>query len=267
MKNIFSKGLYLQGLRKIRTAGIAMAIVIIAINALVPTVCMIESQFSFPGMTHTVQEIGANMAAPAGLSVILFAPILTYVMFSYLNERKSSDFYHALPQKRVCVYTSFVAAILTWIAGTLIASMLLNSILWACARWYDASVSVMVMSTLAYFITALVMMGFMVLAMTVTGTPVSNMLVFILFTLFVRAFGLFFLYGLSEVAPMFHMANSWLRMFDWSFFLPFRLVVELFDVESAAYYDAVMLIYWAIVGVLLLVGAGVFYHYRKSENA
>jgi hypothetical protein len=269
VKNYFSKSLYLQGLRKIRTAGIAMAIVIIVINALVPTICMIESQmgYGFPGMTRSVTEVSAGMATPASLGVILFAPILTYVMFSYLNERRASDFYHALPQKRICVYTSFIAAILTWIVGTLVASMLLNSFLWLIARWYDASVLVMLMSTLAYVITALVMVGFMVLAMTVTGTTVSNLLVFILFTLFVRAFGLFFLHGLEDVAPMFNVENSLLRVFDIQFFMPLRLFVEIFDGESAAYFDAPMLIYWAIVGILLLIGAGVCYHYRKSESA
>ena len=36
MKDIFSSKLYLQGLRKVRTLGIAMAIVMIALNAWIP---------------------------------------------------------------------------------------------------------------------------------------------------------------------------------------------------------------------------------------
>lgn len=268
MKNIFSKNLYLQGLRKIRTAGIAMAILIIAINALCPIVCIVDSQFDFPGMGRTVQTIEASVAAPAGIGMILFAPLLTYLMFSYLNERKSSDFYHSLPQKRVCVYISFLAAILTWIAATLVASALLNSFLWGVARFYTVSPIAMVMSTVTYFITALMLVGFMALAMTVTGTSVANVLVFILFTLFVRAFGVFFLYGLQEVAPMFNATNSWLAIFDFDFFLPLRLFMD-FDSyrKEICFYDAGILCYWAIVGILLLVAAGFFYHRRKSENA
>lgn len=267
MKNIFSKSLYLQGLRKIRTAGIAMAIIIVAINALIPIVCIVDSQFDFPGMNRTVQTVEAQIAAPAGISMILFAPLLTYIMFSFLNERKSSDFYHSLPQKRVCVYTSFIAAILTWIAGTLIASALLNSFLWAIARFYTVSPLAMVMSAVTYFITALMLVGFMALAMTVTGTTVSNVLVFILFTFFVRAFGIFFLYGLEEIAPMFNSMNSWLSMFDFDFFLPLRLFIDFGALDHSGFYDAGLLCYWTIVGILLLVAAGFFYHRRRSENA
>ncbi|MBQ8496497.1 MAG: ABC transporter permease [Clostridia bacterium] len=268
MKNIFSKSLYLQGLRKIRTAAIAMAIIIIAVNALVPIICIVDSQFDFPGMNRSVQIIEAPVAAPAGLGMILFAPLLTYIMFSYLNERRASDFYHSLPQKRICVYISFIAAILTWIAATLIASAILNAILWGIARYYSVSVLAMVMSTVTYFITALMLVGFMALAMTVTGTAVSNILVFILFALFIRAFGLFFLYGLQEVAPIFNVTNSWLGIFDFDFFLPLRLFMD-FDTynRELGFYDAGLLCYWAVVGILLLVAAGFFYHRRKSESA
>lgn len=263
MKNYFSKSLYLQGIRKIRTAGIAMAIIILAINALVPFICILESQFDFPGMNRTVQTVNASSFAPAGACVVLFAPILTYLMFSFLNERKSSDFYHALPQKRVCVFISFMAAVLTWILATLVASALLNGILWAFARYYSTTFLAAFVSTLTYFITALVLVGFMALAMTVTGTAIANVLVFLLFTLFVRAFGLFFLYGLEEIAPMFNATHSWLSIFDITFFLPLR--VFLFFADD--FVTAGMLCYWAIVGILLLIASCIAYHFRKSESA
>ncbi len=263
MKNYFSKNLYLQGLRKIRTAGIAMAIIMLAINALVPVICILESQFDFPGMNRTVQMVESPQFAPAGVAVVLFAPILTYLMFSYLNERKSSDFYHALPQKRVCVFISFTAAILTWIIATLLASAILNGILWAFARFYATTFAAAMISMLAYFITALVLVGFMSLAMMLTGTPIANVLVFILFTLFVRAFGLFFFYGLDEIAPMFNATHSWLSIFDITFFLPFRI----FNFYGDDFVTAGMLCYWAIVGILLLVGSCIAYHFRKSESA
>lgn len=266
MKNLFSKKLYLQGLRKIRTIGIAMAIVLIALNALFPIVSILGSQFSY-NPNQTVYVVEAAFVAPCSVIVLLFAPIMVYSMFSYLNDRKSSDFYHSLPQKRICVFISFILAIFTWIFGVLLASAFLNAILWAIAVYYTVSVSAIILSFLTYLIAALVLCGFMILAMTVTGTTISNILVFLLFALFVRAFGLFFLYGLYEVAPMFHVANSWLHIFDIDFFLPLSLLEECFNMESLIFYDAEVLVYWAVVSLLLFVASAYFYHFRRSESA
>ena len=86
MKNIFSFKLYLQGLRKVRTAGVAMAIVITVSNALFPVLNMISSGRDL-GEFDRAPEIDSILFAPFGWLVILFAPLLVYNMFSYLNDR------------------------------------------------------------------------------------------------------------------------------------------------------------------------------------
>ena len=43
MKNWFSLKLYLEGLKKIKTPGIAAAITVIALNAILPIIGIIES--------------------------------------------------------------------------------------------------------------------------------------------------------------------------------------------------------------------------------
>jgi len=264
MKNIFSPKLYLQGLRKVRTLGIAMSIVMIALNAWIPLMCMTESRLNQP-----VQAIHAGQFAPFGLLLLIFAPLLVYNMFSYLNERRSSDFFHALPQKRICVYVSFTAAIFTWIASVLLLSTAVNSVLWAAAKYYTVSADVIVLTTLGFFIMALVLAGFMALAMMLTGTAVANCLVFLLFFLFVRAFGVFFLYGLQSLAPMFNPLHSLLRIFDWDFFLPIALLAQVTDGGSVygAFGHAGMVLYWFAVAVLLWAGSAVAYCKRKSESA
>jgi len=268
MKNIFSPKLYLQGLRKVRTLGIAMAIVMIALNAWIPLMCMNTSN-GFVDGEAVITAVEAGMFAPFGLLFLVFAPLLVYNMFSYLNERKSSDFFHALPQKRICVYISFMSAILTWILSVLLLSTVVNSVLWSAAKYYTVSVDVIVMTTLGFFILALVMAGFMALAMTLTGTAVANCLVFLLFFLFIRAFGLFFLYGLEGITPMFNHMHSWLRIFDWDFFLPLAFLIKILDGGSTngAFGNVGLLIYWFAVAVLLLIGSALTYCLRKSESA
>ena len=268
MKNIFSSKLYLQGLRKVRTLGVAMAIVMIALNAWIPLTHINKTQQIING-TISVKTVEAGQFAPFGLLFLIFVPLLVYNMFSYLNERKASDFFHALPQKRICIYISFMSAILTWITSVLLLSTMINSVLWSAAKYYTATADVIVLTTLGFFILALVMAGFMALAMMLTGTAVANCLVFFLFSLFIRAFGMFFLYGLDYITSMFNPMHSWLRIFEWEFFLPLGIFVEVADSGStnAVFSNAGMLIYWFVVAILLWVAAGIAYCLRKSESA
>ena len=264
MKDIFSKKLYLQGLRKVRTLGVAMAIVMIALNAWIPLMNISDVHFD-----ERILEVEAGEFAPFGLLFLVFVPLLVYNMFSYLNERKASDFFHALPQKRICVYISFMSAILTWITSVLLLSSIINTVLWSMAKSYTLSAEIMIQTTLGFFVLALVLAGFMALAMMLTGTSVANCLVFLLFSLFIRACGIFFLYGLESLTPIFNSMHSPLRIFEWEFFLPIGLFIETVDsgATNEVFGNAGMLIYWFTVAVLLLIGSAVAYCVRKSEIA
>ena len=274
MKNIFSFNLYKQGLRKVRGVGIAMAIVIIALNAIVPILCMIEDRLS-TSVTSVTSVIGRSVDpveipyfAPFGIAVLVFAPILIYAMFSFLNERRSADFYHAIPHKRACVFVSFLSAALTWLIGVLLVSAALNSILWAISPWDQMNFAAVGLSFAAYAIIALTMAGFMALAMMLTGTTISNCLVFLLVLFFVRTIGFFFLYCLEDIAPMFVTDTSWLKVFEMQFFMPFDILAEgIFGMDEEVFYKGGMMIYWLIVSILLLAASGVLYVRRRSEWA
>ena len=263
MKTLFSGKLYLQGLRKIRTAGIAMAIVITVMNAWIPIQCITAGMREPDRMT----KVEAGMFAPFGFALMLFAPLLVYNMFSYMNERKSSDFFHALPQKRICIYISFMSAVATWIVSVLCLTSIVNTVLWAMADGYVLSFGAVLLTLFGFLLLALVMAGFMALAMTLTGTAVANFLVFVLFFLFIRACGMFFVYGFANVAPMFNISYSVLKLFDIQFFLPVGLLVQILDGEAAVLRSGWFWVYWIAVAVVLFVLSAVAYCRRRSESA
>ena len=66
MKNIFSSKLYLQGLRKVRTLGVAMAIVMIALNAWIPLTHINKSPSIINGII-SIKSVEAGPFAPFGL--------------------------------------------------------------------------------------------------------------------------------------------------------------------------------------------------------
>ena len=109
-ESIFSLKLYLQGLKKIRAVGIAAAICIIIPNALLPIIRM-NTIYTF-SYAQDEYDVTYGGFAPYALIMLIFAPIMVHSMFSYLNQRNKSDFYHSLPHKRSCVFTNIIAKIL-----------------------------------------------------------------------------------------------------------------------------------------------------------
>ena len=260
MKNLFSFKLYLQGLRKVRTTGFAMSVVLVVLNAWIPLQ-------NISGVSAQLRELDTVAFAPFGFVLLLFAPLLVYNMFSYLNERKSSDFFHSLPQKRICVYISFMSAIVTWIASALLVSTLVNSMLWLLAESYTVTSRAVLLTFFGFLILAIVAAGFMALAMMLTGTAVANWLVFLLFSLFVRVCGYYFLSGLKEVCGMFHTAHSLLAIFEIEFFLPLTLLYDWLEPKSLSINIGWSLFYWSAVAIVLLALSAVAYSRRRSESA
>ena len=105
MKNYFNIKLYKEGLKKVRLLGIAAAMVSILLCSIIPITHMVQGSRVSSNITDimTISEF----AAPLVL-IMFMTPFFVISMFSYLNERSKSDFYHSIPYKRTCVYFSFL---------------------------------------------------------------------------------------------------------------------------------------------------------------
>jgi hypothetical protein len=58
---------------------------------------------------------------PLMLGLFAVAPLMTLVQFAFLNQRKACDFYHAIPHRRLTVFFSMMAAVLTWCAFLIVS--------------------------------------------------------------------------------------------------------------------------------------------------
>ena len=188
-------------------------------------------------------------------------------MFSFLNERNQSDFYHSIPHTRTCVYVSFTSAILTWAFGTIFVSTLVNTLFWSMASSYTFTFGTVVLGMLPYLVLSVQMAGVMILAMTLTGTRTSNFLVAILFFLFARVMCAFAVSTLEELTSVIYVDDSVFKYFTLQFFLPFALFEGVFDGDAEVYTNAALQIYSLLAGVLLLVLGEMSYRKRRSESA
>ncbi|MBO5306159.1 MAG: hypothetical protein J6B12_05295, partial [Clostridia bacterium] len=104
--------------------------------------------------------------------------------------------------------------------------------------------------------------AFMTLAMTLTGTTVSNVLIFLLVLLFGRTIGQIFVTCLCELAPIISHGESFLNYLEFEFSLPFALLVN-----NGGFANNPLIIYTVLVTLLVFAIGAVCYVRRKSETA
>ena len=90
----FNFRLFLEALKRLRVVGLGSAILALTASALVPAVTWIEMG-SF-ARTEVYEMETHLLCVPAGVMVAL-APLFFFVLFSFLQKRKESDFFHAIP--------------------------------------------------------------------------------------------------------------------------------------------------------------------------
>ena len=125
MKNkLFSRGIYTEGLRRLRVFGLILAAVGLLAEIAPPMVIKMENtRYAVNSLTGSyTPEASGFFATCYALPVIvlLVVPLMTLVLFSSFNRRAYCDFCHSLPYTRSCIFISNVAAVMTWVLGLMV---------------------------------------------------------------------------------------------------------------------------------------------------
>lgn len=177
-KKLFSRGIYLEGLRQLRIFGFIALSIYLVILICAPIFEYVEYlNFSgyaandyYPLVVSFEELLGPLITLP-----LFVAPIMTLIVFSGFNKRRYSDFYHSLPFTRLCIFLSYTGAILTWVFGILIlggaVSTLMHCILpqiyvLSFIGWADVLLSLAVM--------ILMVVAAVLLGCSFTGTLLAN---------------------------------------------------------------------------------------------
>ena len=110
MKKWLNVRLYVDALRQLKLIGWMAFIVYMLEAVLLPLWLVIEHWESgtFPEET----AIGMHPLLVTSFWVVI--PLMMLYLFGFLNKRNAVDFYHAIPDRRFCVFFSMLAAVLTW---------------------------------------------------------------------------------------------------------------------------------------------------------
>lgn len=182
MKNkIFSRGLYVEGIRQLRVVGIILLSALLLIGIAPPVIQYINyldyvARFPEEISLYTPEVVDFVELCPALFFIAITAPVIfTFMMYSAFNKRSSSDFYHSLPYTRICIFNSFTAAILTWVAALSIIYCAASTI--TCALMPQIFI-INLTETVDILLTAIAISMMLVFgiiaAMSLTGTPIAN---------------------------------------------------------------------------------------------
>ena len=260
----FNLRLFLEGLKRLRVVGVASAILAVSVSALIPVCYWITSA----ERQYTLFMESSEVVIPTACMTLL-APIFFFALFSFLQKRKESDFFHAIPYTRTCVYVSFTAAALVFVWAIQLVSSLTAAILWSCVPDMVFEMGGLIAFTLLSMLAAAMLSAFMMLSLTVTGTAGSCIMLFFLFATFTRTVLGIFLGSLAiiRILPTEVLGTSSFLSPYW--LLPLNLLSNVFQASEgeALLYSLPNLLYSIVVTLALFVLAGWLYNRRRSEMA
>ena len=259
--HLFNPRLFLEALKRLRVIGLVTAILSVTISALVPIVSWMLRAPKFASFTVDTRLL----CFPVAL-VVFMAPLFFSTLFSFLQKRKESDFFHAIPYTRTCVYISFTAAALAFVFAIQAACGLVAGMIWSMTPNLTFDLGGMIAYIFICMLAAAMLSSFMMLALTVSGTSNSCTLLFVLFAGFVRVVcGIF----LSCVSSIHLIPTETMDFFVPTWFLPISVVYYFGEIESASaiIYSFSNILYSFTVTLGVFALAGFFYCKRKSEMA
>ena len=256
-------GLYTEGLRQTRK----MTLIFSILGAIAAFLPLTFYAMNLSPDANVVKVIAAGeQLSFLVLSFMAAAPLMTLSLFSYLNKRASSDFFHSLPCTRAELFLSQVAALVTQFAvvlcscgGAFLLALLFNR------RYFVLLPGSLAALLGGCFAGMLLVSAAILIAMGLTGTLFSNV-VFSGFIIFApRVLIYFFTYYLSRILPM-TVRDSMFALANLRLNIPVASTLYISSPESILTSVGSML-YTFVLALVYFAAAFFIFKRRKSEAA
>lgn len=284
--DVFSFRLYLSALDRLKVLAVICAVIVIIPNMLFGIFRIVESRDALNGNTVNVDGIPVYGSGniydvdyyqyvrgrvepetfiPLCLALLILAPIAVQTVFGFLNKRGESDFYHSIPHKRICVYNSFIAAVLTLSFGIILLSALLNFLLSLLAPHFRLTALTVWQSVFTYVCATVLFIGYSLLASTLTGNAGMAAFMTVACAVCVPFISTFAYEYLMTVNPFLPESLSVFSLLWLEYHLPYQLIVGM---TGSAVFETVLPQTVSLVGgVLLIAVSAVLYCKRPSFTA
>ncbi|CDZ24215.1 putative membrane protein [[Clostridium] cellulosi] len=271
-KKLIDKNLVIEGLLQLKIAGIILFIISFLGTLIVPIMrfndILYYKKNGLP-TTNLMMPINISEIAPILITFMYLAPfIFTLVLFSFLNKRNSSDFYHSLSCNRITLFNSFVVSIIIWIVATIIICVAAGSIAYTAIGIYVKFSYIMwLIGTL--LAGTLLIMSCTLFAMTITGTLFTNIIVFGIIFFLPRFILLMFSKTLQDCVNIYIMNDA--NIANYKNNIPIMFIFKFLDniniSSNALFSSPSAIIYTLSLAIIYFLIAGFLFNIRKSEIA
>ena len=268
----FNYKLYIDGIRQLKLIGIMSTIILSVFAIIVPVGHFIDSMHADEYGRAYFADIALTLEQAVPINHVIYliiVPVMCLSLFNFLTKRNACDFYHAAPVRREGICFSFYAAIMTWVIGMLTLSGLIGIITMAVLP----GMSVIIPSIFVYFFeilaaSVLVAGGFMI-AVSLTGTTFTNLVVAIIILFFPRIFIAASTLMLNSSLPYINLSSRGLLLNHNNNLLIrlFSTVLFSFSSNKAAQTSVVVPIIYSFVVGLFYAAVGCFLFARRRSEA
>lgn len=270
MKNIFNLKIYKEFFKQLKVVGMLMTFLTGFIAFIIPTSTYMDITNNFDNNPVSPTVVSLNdIILVFFILFCITVPILTLSAFNFLNKRNTCDFYHSIPHKRGCLFFSIFSAVLSWIFINLATTTIIFSILYTAFKKYIIfDVTSLITASINIFIISLLVCAAIMLACTLTGNMLNNVLVsgIILFMprlLIAISINLLSIPFMENFDTVFLLKNT-TNMLIGSFFALFGYGSSVSDYYSALSFNT---IYTLLLAIIYIVLAAFVFKIRKSEAA
>lgn len=270
-QKLFSPRLFWQGMKQLKIVGFIGLAVTLTFNIIQLVVSGNDiANREINGETLT-EVYSAVQSAPFSMLIpFLFIPVMTLLLFHFLNSRKQSDFYHAIPIRRVCLYTSLLASIMAWTLVILISNLAVTFILLAIySKYITVNTAALFLYTACLFAGSLFVAASITIAMSVTGTIFTNIILTGII-IFLPRLLLFMITASVASAVPFLVDTELFPLLSHEYNVIFGSILSAFSMENQIFSPMMQvssLIYTLVLGLIYCVIGGWLFCRRKSECA
>ncbi len=262
-KKIFDRGLFREAVRNTKVIGILECILLSVVPLLLYGAISLTMRYSQPYYDPTPMSLSfLQFDAFLYASFLLFTPILAGKLFGFLNRRTACDFYHAIPQTRLCLFFCQYLALLFWSILAIVLNTLCVSAFALLSPIVEITSWAAVVPTMFGMLAGVVLVsGAIILAITITGTPLMNVVV---------TFMILFLPRVLLTVFRMLMLNNLPLLVEEHFLPGLRFMLQnniLCTIYSGTVEQWQAVLYTLLLGLLYLVLAGFFFYRRRSEAA
>ncbi len=265
-RNIFDAALYRDMLRQLRMVGIVCLVLMTVAGAILPLGRLSELENMSVGDLYTLELLTSNPGIV--LFPLIWAPLMMLTAFGFLNQRKSSDFYHALANTRLSLYLSMLAAAVTWLVLDMAVSATVSRLLCLLLRpYYVLNMAGLWVGLFNMLAAVLLVCGAFAVSMSVTGKTLNNVVVALLLLFLPRFFVLLFTSLLSDALPLLPSGSGFV-LFNNHFNVLTNMIFGLFVGNVRDSFEYVWGgVYTLVLGVVYLAVGAVLFARRRSEVA